>query len=1045
MKDNFFINHPYIAIVIAIIITICGLLALVDLPVAQYPNVTPPEITVTVFYPGADAETLLNSVIEPLENQINGVEDMIYISSSSSNSGNAVITVTFKIGSDNVRNRDNVQNRVNWALSQLPEVVQKEGIVVQQQSGNILLCITLYSPEHTYDSLFLGNYANIKLIERVKRIDGVANVMLFGSSSYAMRIWLDDAKLTALNISVSEVLQALQSQNIEVSSGVVGTSPSSSGQNREYIVKTLGRLKNANEFGNIIIKSIPNAGLVKLNDIAKIELGAETYSTNSTLNNQPSAMMVVFQNSNANALDISQNCKTLMEEAKKDFPVDLEYGFQYDSTRFIRDSIKNVVQTLLIAFVLVGVVVIIFLQNFRMTVVPLLAIIVSIIGTFAILKVVGYSLNLITLFALILAIGIVVDDAILVIENVSRLMKEEQLSGSDAAKKSMTEITGAIFATTCVLLSMFIPISFLSGITGELYRQFGVTLSIAVILSAINALTLSPALASIILKVDTEKDEDKNFIFRAFNLGFSHVKKSYDSQLKSLIKRPKIILVVYLVLSTFVVWTFTKIPKGFIPPEDQGVFFANLAMPPNSSLKSNKELSQKATELLTQVPGVSQVISTQGFNVLNMIENSANSFLIVVLDSYEERAKAKLPINKVILDSNIVLAMELPEVLSMLFEIPVLPGIGAASGFSVVVENLENNDPQLLNKYLDEMLFVAMQKKELANVFSTFNTQSAAIYLDINREKLEKLGVNIASVNQVLQSLIGFSFVNQFNQFTQVYKVEVQGQNQNRDLPKRLMSLHVKNFRGEMVPFSAFAKLKFTNSAATLEHYNLHLSATIQGEANPEFVSSSEAMLIMEDIADNVLPKSMSFSWTGMSYQQMKSANLIVPIFILAITFIYLFLSGLYESFILPFSILLVIPMAIAGACGLLIISRVTNNLYTQIGMILLFGMACKTSILIIDFAKQAHDRKMSLQEAALKGANLRFRAVLMTAIAFIAGTLPLIFSGGAGSGSQKSIGVVVVGGMVTAVIGGLILVPVFYILTQGIIDRIKRKKAEPK
>lgn len=1038
MNDSLFIRHPYLAMVIAIVITLCGILAIVALPVAQYPDITPPQVNITTTYPGADALTLLQTVVEPIENQVDGVRDMIYLESTSANSGSVDIVATFDIGTDGERNMQNVQDRVNWATPQLPEAVQREGIIVKEQTGNILLAISLYSPGGSYDTLFMSNYAAINLQNRLKRVRGVSEVMIFGGSDYAMRVWLDAERMAGMGITVEEVMQALQSQNMQVSSGSVGAAPSARDQLMRYNVQTRGRLLTTEAFGNIIVRAEPGGAQVKMKDIADVELGAETYNTVSTLNGEPAVMLLVFQLSNANGLEVSAECRRLMAEAGREFPPDLKYGFQYDSTNFIHASIHDVVQTLCLAVLLVALVVLIFLQDWRMALVPTLAIPVSIVGTFAVLLLLGYSINLVTLFALILAIGIVVDDAIIVIENVSRLMAEEQLSPAEAAGKSMAQISGAIVATTAVLLAMFVPICFLSGITGELYRQFGVTLSVAVLLSAINALSLSPALSALLLR--RRETPPKFFLFRWFNRGFGALSGGYGKVLAGLTKLTALVLAVYLLLAGVIGYWYSKLPTGFVPAEDQGVFFANVELPSGTALARTEEVTAQVEKMLRQLPGVADVIASPGYNILKSVPSANNAFVIVVLQPWAERIRARQPIGAIMAKGELAMQEELPEAMVMFFEPPPIPGIGMAGGFNFVLQQRSGTDPARLAEVLDEMLMAAMRQPELRNVFSTFNADSPYLFLDIDRAKALKMGVSLAAIDQLLENILGFNYVNDFNRFGQVYKVELQGRDQDRELADRILRLYVPNRQGQMVPMASLATIRTAVSAEYLTRYNLALAAQIQGAPAPG-CSSGEAMKAMERLAGQILPAEMSYQWTDMSYQEQLAGNSVVSVFALAVVFIFLFLAALYGSWMLPWSVVLAIPLALAGALGLLSLAGIDNNIYTQIGIVLLFGMACKTAILIVDFAKKHHDAGASVTEAARAAAKLRFRAVLMTAFAFVFGTLPLAYAAGPGAASQRSIGVAVVGGMILAIAGGVLLIPLFFIACQSAVDWYKKRR----
>ncbi len=1027
MSDYLFIRNPYLAMVLAIVITLCGLLAITAMPLAQYPDVTPPQITVTANYPGADAPTLLDSVVTPLEEQINGAPDMIYMESASSGSGQAVITVTFAIGSDAEQNRQNVQDRVNWASSLLPQAVQQEGVIVREQSGNILLGVSLYSTTGVYDTLFMSNYAAIHLKDTLARVPGVARVQLFGGSEYAMRIWLKQEKCAALGLSTEEIVNALKSQNIQVSSGGIGQAPAPPGQRFTCDIRVRGRLMNEKEFGDIIVRSAPNGAQVRLREVARVEQGAESYSTSCTLNGNPAIILVVFQQNNANGLAISKECRRIVHEKEKDFPPGLTAGFQYDSTTFVREGIKDVVHTLILAVVLVSAVTLLFLRDWRMALIPALAIPVSIIGTFAVLKLIGYSINMISLFALTLAIGIVVDDAIIVIENVSRLMEEEHLSPEKAAEKSMKQITGAIAATTAVLMAMFIPICFFPGITGELYRQFGITISIAVLISAFNALTLSPALSAMILKPH-EKPSDL-FIFRWFDAGFNRFSGVSAGLLKKMIRFAVPTLLIFLIPTALAFVWYAHRPTGFLPQEDQGYFFAAVRLPPDAGLQQTEKTTGELVRILKDQPGVSDVIAIPGYNILNSTPAENNAFVIAILRPWSERLKKGETAERILERAQFLSFEEVPGALCMMFQPPAIPGIGTAGGFNFVIREGSSPDPFRLAGIVDEFLMAAMRRPELSNVFCAYTADTPAVRLNVDREKALRLGVPVDAVNRVLENMLGYRFINQYNRFGQVYKVEIQADAKDRAEIRDLLDFHVPNSNGRMVPMASIATVSRTWSAAFLSRHNMRLSAQIQGSPGAGY-SSSEAMTVMKQLGSRILPDDMSYEWTDMSYQEQKAGNQAPWILLLAVVFIFLFLSALYASWMLPWAVLAAIPMALLGALGLLALTGHPNNLYTQIGLVLLFGMACKTAILVADFAKQRHAEGETPELAASYAAHLRFRAVMMTSGAFIFGTLPLAFSHGAGAAGQQAIGIPVVGGMIGTIIGALFLCPVLYTLT---------------
>ncbi len=1030
-KRNFFIEHPYLAIVTAIVTVICGGIAVFELPVAQYPDVTPPEVSVSTSYPGADARTLLDTVVIPMEEQINGVEDMIYMKSTVSDAGIVETVVSFEVGSDPDKNVQNVQDRVNWSNPQLPEAVRKQSVIVRQQSGNILLAISLYSPDRRYDSLFMTNYIEINLVQKLKRIPGVADVQVFGSASYALRVWLDQEKLASLGLSPDDVRAAVESQNVQVSAGAVGAAPEKSGDFFRFELSTRGRMNSLAEFENIVVRAEPSGAVVRLKEVARVEFGAESYDSRSTVNGCPAAIAVLYQKPNGNGPDISTAAGKLMQEEAENFPPGLEYGIQYDTTNFIRASIADVVKTLFLAVLLVALVTLVFLQDWRMVLVPVLAIPVSIVGTFAVLYVLGYSINLITLFALILAIGIVVDDAIIVVENIGRLMEKEHLPPREAAEKSMRQISGAVAATTAVLLAMFVPICFLSGITGELYREFGVTLSAAVTLSAVNALTLSPALSSLILK---PRDENKTTFApaRFFNSGFVKLSSGIRHLLPPLFRFSLPVMALYLVLGSAAAWLYFKLPRGFIPEEDQGYYFVNVRMPGGASLSKTAETTAKVEEIMRKLPGVADVVTAPGYSLLDGIPTAGSAFAIGILEPWEKRGSAADSVSSLIGATMFAAAENIPDALVMAFQAPPLPGIGAAGGFDLMVMDPDTTAPDNLNAALDKLIPAAMRSPVVSNIFSTFAVDTPELFIAVNREKALQMGIDLSRLHSTLESLPGINYVNQFNAFGQIYKVELQADNSGRAAAKDLFTIHIPNRDGDMVPLAAIAKLEPRTGPGILNRYNLALAAEIQGEPSPGH-SSAEAMAEMERLAAENLPDGITFNWTGMSYQEKNAGGSARIVYLLAVVFMFLFLAALYDSWLLPWPVLLAIPLALAGAAGFLFVREITDNIYTQIGVVLLFGMACKTAILIVDFARRRELEGASVAFAAASAAKLRFRAITMTGMAFVLGTLPLMFASGPGASSQRSIGTVVVGGMLGVVVFGVLCVPVFYFVLRKV------------
>lgn len=1038
MISQFFINRPRFAIVIAILFLLSGLIALFTLPITLYPNITPSVITVSTRYPGADAQTVLDTVIQPIESQINGVKRMLYMSSTATDDGSASVKVTFDIGTDGDTNTVNTQNRVNWATAQLPQEVQRQGVITKEASSNILAVITLYSPNGTYSELELSNFMSISVKDEIARIPGVGDVMEFGEMTYAMRIWLDTMRMASLKVTVEDVSSAIAAQNVQVSAGALGDAPSSPEQAERLSVAAQGRLANPEQFGSIVIRSNSDGSQVRLRDIARVEMGAETYSGISTLNGKPAAMLAVYQLNEANGLEIAREINKRLDRLKNNlFPEDLEYGIQYDTTKFITASIDEVKNTLFEAVLLVVLVTFLFLQDWRSTLVPTIAIPVSLVGTFAVMLGIGYSINMTTLFGLILAIGIVVDDAIVVIENVSRLMEEEHLPPKEAALKSMKQVTGPIIATTSVLLAMFVPVCFLPGITGVMYRQFGITISVAVFISMINALTLSPALCALLLK-PVDPNRRKFFFFRWFDVGFDKLTRGYSSIVKSLLRKSVLVLLLYAVMGAGALKLYTLLPTGFIPNEDQGAFFVSVQLPDGASLMRTEKVTQKVTGILRGIPEVEDFIFTSGFNILNGINASNCAFGIVTLKDWSER-KDKEKQQDAVIAKFYAKALQIPDASIVPFGVPSIPGLGTTSGFSLMLQDTSGNmTPQDFQKTLNEILVEANNSPVFSSVYSTFRASFPQVYLDIDREKAIRLGVTPDSINTALQGIFGSTYVNDFNKYGKSYKVELQGDNVFRDDVRDLTKAYVRNGKGDMVPLGTLVDIKYNFVPQFLTRYNMFQSVLVNGSAAPGY-SSGQAMDEMEKIVKKV-NSGMSFEWTDMSYQEKLAGNQIVIVFALALLFIYLFLVAQYESWMIPFSVLLSVPVAFLGAVLSLYLLNIENNIYTQVGFVLLFGIACKTAILIVEFAKEQHEKGTPILEAAEYAARLRFRAVLMTAVSFILGTFPLVVALGAGAVSRRSLGTAVFGGMLVSVIIGTLLIPVFYAVIQRMIEWARKK-----
>ncbi len=1044
MISKFFIDRPRFALVISIVITIAGTISIFKLPVAQYPDITPPQVAITCSYPGASAKVVQETVIQPIESQVNGVEDMIYMESTSANDGSATITVTFNVGSDPDMNTVNVQNRVSIALPQLPEEVTRQGVTVKQKSSNMLLVINLFSPTNKYNAIYLSNYMSINIRDAILRVPGVGDANILGQLDYSMRIWLDPNRLTSLKMSPSEVISAIQNQNVQVAAGQIGAPPCSKDQQFQYTVQTKGRLTDVKEFENIIIRSSSDGAMVKVKDVARVELGAQSYSAFGELNNKPSTLLAIYQLNEANGLQLAQDIRKKLDELAQgpEFQNgDLKCEILYDTTKFIESSIDEVVKTLFEAVLLVILVVFIFLQDWRSTLIPTIAIPVSLIGTFAVLLALGYSINLTTLFGLILAIGIVVDDAIVVIENVNRLMDEEGLPPKDAAKKTMEEVTGPVIATTLVLLAVFVPVCFLPGITGQLYRQFAVTISISVVISSINALTLSPALSGCLLKPGKKKVW---LPFVWFNKFFDGLTKGYSKLVGLLIRKAALVIIAYIGLMLFSVHLYNSLPTGFIPEEDQGAFFVNVQLPEAASIQRTYKVMREAAELIKSTPGVADVMTVTGYGMLSGTNSPNMGLIITVLKDWSERTTPDLSQEAIMKKVGRQLA-QYPEAQMFAFAPPAIPGLGTTGGFEFILQSMAAADPQELAQVMGGLIVEANKQASINNAYSTFTANVPQVFLDIDREKVTKMGVNIGDLFTTIQAFFGSYYVNDFNKFGKVYKVMVQASKDYRDKIANIEGIYVKNKYGGMAPLGTILDITTKFGPEEMDRYNMLSSVTINGNAAPGY-SSGQAMDTMEEVAKQTLPSGYKYEWTGMSYQEQLAGNQVVYIFALALLFIYLFLVAQYESWMIPLAVMLSVPVAFFGALGALWLAGLDNNIYTQVGFVLLFGLATKTAILIVEFAKVQHEEGKSIVEAAGIAANLRFRAVVMTAVSFILGVMPLVIAIGAGAASRRSLGTAVFGGMFVAGVIGTILIPAFYVVIQSLIEwGGKSKKAEVK
>jgi HAE1 family hydrophobic/amphiphilic exporter-1 len=1027
--------------VIAILMVIIGFVSMAGLPTAQFPNIAPPEIQVKATYPGADAQTVEQSVATPIEQQMSGVDNMNYMYSNNANNGQMTLTVNFDIKTDPSTDQILAQMRTNQANSQLPIDVVNYGVTVQKSTSAPLMLVDLYSPKGTYDNVFLANYAYINLNDQLTRVPGIASVTVFGAGQYSMRCWVKPDQLAKLGVTVPEIIKVIQAQNTVNPAGQIGGEPVPKGQEFTYAVRAQGRLLSADEFGRIVVRANTDGTILRLKDVARLELGAQTYNLMGRYSGKPAAVVAVYQLPGSNAVKAAAGVRKLMTQAKERFPQDLEYDIALDTTLAVTEGLSEIKHTLFEAIVLVILVVYIFLQGWRTTLIPLLAVPVSLVGTFVVFPLLGFSINTLSLFGLVLAIGIVVDDAIVVVEAVEHHI-EHGMSPTDAAYKAMEEVSGPVIAIALILSAVFVPTAFIPGITGRLYQQFAITIAISVIFSAFNALSLSPALAALMLRPKKESRGPLAAFFRWFNRIFGRATDGYVSLCGSLIRKAAFSMLLLLGVAVGAGWFGSRLPQSFLPDEDQGYVFAGLQLPDAASLQRNDEASRKIEDIILKTPGVHSVTSVLGFSMLSGAQNTYSSFFWITLKEWAERKTPEEQYEAIKKRLNQELS-KITQGVAFSFPPPAIPGVGASGGFTFMLEDRAGKDPQFLNQNLAKFLAAARKRPELGAISTTALPAAPQVYVDVDRPKVIAQGVQLSDVYKTMQTFMGGVLVNYFNQFGRQWQVYVQAEGDYRTQAENVGQFYVNNDAGQPVPLSSLTTIKPSAGPEFTMRYNLFRCVQLNGSAAAGY-SSTQAMKALEDTFAETMPSEMGYDYMGMSYQEKKAAEGVSPavIFGMSLFFVFLILAAQYESWSLPFSVLLGTPIAVFGAFLFLRMRGLENNVYAQIGLVMLIGLAAKNAILIVEFAKMEFDKGKSAEEAALVAAKLRLRPILMTAFAFILGCVPLWTASGAGAISRRVLGTAVIGGMLAASLLAIFLIPVSFDVVQRIAHRGKKESS---
>ena len=1020
--SRFFIHRPVFAGVIAIVIVLAGLLAAKLLAVAQYPEIAPPTVLITTSYPGASAETLSRTVAAPIEEQLSGVERLSYFSSTSSSNGNLQVTVTFEPGTNVDQAIFEVNNRVQRALPRLPDEVRRNGVIVQKRSFDILLVVSLTSPGNLRDTLFLSNYASLNIVDELKRLPGLADVTIFGARDYSMRVWVNPEKMARLGVTTADVAAALRAQNAQYAAGRIGTEPAPPGQNIVYTVTAQGRLIEPEEFGEIVVRAMGPQGVLRLKDIARLELGALNYDTSNTLDGQPTIGMATYLQPGANALEVADHVRRRMNELRPAFPEGVDYAIPFDTTRFVDASIREVNKTIFEAALLVLAVVFLFLQTWRATLIPMIAVPVSLIGAFGGLWMVGFSINTLTLFALVLAIGIVVDDAIVVLENVERLMREEKMRPFEAALEAMREVSGAVVAIVLVLCAVFIPVAFLGGIAGQLYRQFAVTLTFAVVISGFIALTLTPALCAILMK----QGHHESRLFHPFNVGFAWTTRRFLGGVSLLLKHPLLSLLGFVLIVGLCVVLFLRVPSSFVPAEDQGYIFGNVQLPDGATLERTRKVAGDLGKIAQSTPGVQNVMVINGFDLLGGGNKTNAATMFIPLKHWDERKDRSA---LAVAGDVAAKGSALREGMALAFNPAAIRGLGTAGGFELYVQARSDPSPQRLFQVTQAFLGALREHAQLTGINSFYRPTVPQLHVEVDREKAISLGVPVPEVFEALQSTMSALYVNDFNKFGRTYRVQMQADAAFRAQPEDLGSVYVRSqTTREMIPLKALIRTSSVIGPEQLERFNGFVAARVLGNGRPG-VSSGEAIRAVEEVAATALPEGYQIAWSGQAFQEKRTGRASAIAFSLAIVMVFLILAALYERWLLPFAVVMAVPFAVVGALGFVWMRGLENDIYFQIGLVVLIGLAAKNAILIVEFAQQGFLEGKSAVEAALNAARLRFRPIVMTSLAFVLGVLPLMLSTGAGAGARRSMGTGVVGGMLIATFVATIFIPLFFVL----------------